>query len=283
MSKKRLLSLILVASISVVAFQKNELIATETKCDVEISSSDREAIIEKFDIDSIETDGNNIYIEDEGIDYQISAKEFGNNKKITLEYDDTVMHIEIDSDSVTLKEFQKTQSWFGGTQLRKINESETEITDFESQKNEAIGQYSWNKKHTTPYLWGTKYFYQTGVSGYGNTYWQVGKGSDTYRIAYYKLKSGQKNQCKEYKKYVQNCISKYTKAEVAFAGGDIGLATAAIIALVSAAIPGGVIVSILIASVGGYGDSIINLIDSYNNYQNAVDEYNSTKKLGSKV
>ena len=71
--------------------------------------------------------------------------------------------------------------------------------------------------------------------------------------------------------------------EMAFAGGDIGLVAATIITLVSSAIPGGVIASILIATVGGYGDSIFNLIDSYNNYQNAVDEYNSTRKLGSKV
>ena len=117
------------------------------------------------------------------------------------------------------------------------------------------------------------------------TYLKIGCKA-TYRIRTDNLADNKEKKCDSYVNAIKKCNSSYYKA-LAYSGGS-GALFGIIIGLVAAnvAFPPSVIVTIVIAAVGGSGgvtECVLSLISCHDYYKDAADIYITIRTYGTKI
>jgi len=163
----------------------------------------------------------------------------------------------------------------------EINGNQTDTEDFSSMSR-AISYASVVK--TPSDIGKNRYWYCTGSDG-KKQYTKIGCIA-TYKIRTDTLNSANKALVKEYRDAVRSCKSNYNKADAALIGTGVGAGVIVGMIICNISFPPSVIVSIIVAAVGGGGSIILGinyLIDSYNDYQVVKDTYAVIKGLGTKL
>lgn len=223
----------------------------------------------------------NIYEEDivsEGKDYHILAYDTNNGRNITITCENEKYEIVIDNTNqeVVTEEFELTGKTFWGKDNYELVDKN--IIDVSEEKDSAtlFAQMSWNSK--TKCLWDSnnEYYYRWGTSKYGNTYLKIGCKAN-YRLKYYKLKSWQKDMCKnDYIQSIKDCNTYYKTALALGAAADIA-AAASIIAAIGT---GGI--SVIVSALGCGTAFATAAINAHSAYTDAGEAYAVIKKWGTK-
>lgn len=230
---------------------------------------------------------NVITVEDNGIIYTITQLATNDGRDFIVTTDDTKDKVEISiyDNEIEITEYEYDGKNFFGKEKYDVSEETIDISgyieDAENMAEVSAQAISYGSKTTE--TWG-KHWYCYGSNG-SKSYIKIGQTA-TYQIRTDTLVSAKETKCDNYAKAIKASNSSYAKA-VAYAGGSsflIGFAVGLIIG--NAAFPPSIIVTLIIAAVGG-GTSIVNmsncLIDSYSYYKDCKDLYAVIKGYGTKL
>lgn len=223
-------------------------------------------------------------IVEDGVEYKITTRKFGDDVQSTIEYDDKKIETRLEDDIVTATEYEYTgTTFFGKDKFEVVRSEEIDLDDVNQKSEDVRAQYSWNSRTYTPSDWGSRYWYQYGTSSYNNAYLQIGCKA-SYRLKYYKLSSKKQGHCKSLTNKIKNCKKNYTLGAAGLSASKLAVIVGLIIVdCVTVAIPVGVIVTAIVAVVGGFAGSIKLLVTSYYDYLDVRDDYTIVKTYGSKL
>lgn len=231
-----------------------------------------------MEITNQQRSGYSVY--ENGVKYDIEVTKTNEKYSFLIKADDTKGYSEVIIDK-NLKKIEITQIQNG---IVKSNDS----IDLSQYQNEKIGRnietraISYNSKITEKVS--KKYWYQYGSENQ-KTYLQIGCDAK-YRIRTDNLSSAKEKKCTAYSNAIKNCNSKYFKAEAAAAGSGVLFGTVLALVTANIAFPPSVIISIVVAAVGGGGSVAVcvnNMIDSFQYYNDAKDLYITIRTYGTKL
>lgn len=223
-------------------------------------------------------------IVEDGVEYRITTKKFGDDVQTTIEYDDKKIETRLEDDIVTATEYECTgTTFFGNDKFEVTRSKEIDLDDANEANEDVRAQYSWNSRTYTPADWGSRYWYQYGTSSYDNAYLQIGCKA-SYRLKYYKLSSKKQRECKSLTNKIKKCKKNYTLGAVGLSASKL----AAVVGLIifdcaTIEIPIGVVVTAIVAVVGGFAGSIKYLVTSYYDYLDVRDDYTIVRTYGNKL
>ncbi|MGN0383752.1 MAG: hypothetical protein ACI4DS_05730, partial [Eubacterium sp.] len=203
-------------------------------------------------------------IVENGVEYTITTRKSGDETKTTIEYGEKKIETKLQDGIVTATEYEYTGTNFFGKDKFEVTRSKEIYIDKATQASEDVkAQYSWNSKTYTPADWGSRYWYQYGTSSYNNAYLQIGCKA-SYRLKYYKLSGDKQGECKSLTNEIKSCKKNYDLGSAGLNAGTLAVIVGLIIFdCVTIEIPVGVIVTAIVAVVGGYTASIKLLVSSY--------------------
>lgn len=223
-------------------------------------------------------------IVEDGVEYTIKTTKVGDLTKSVIEYGDKQIATEVEDNILTATEYKYTGKNIFGKSKYEITRCDEINVDKVARSSEKVkAQYSWNSKTYTPADWGSRYWYQYGTSSYNNPYLQIGCKA-SYRLKYYKLSASKKNDCKQLTNEIKSCNKNYNLGSKGMNSSTLAIIVGTIIFdCVTVEIPVGVIVTAIVAIVGGYAGSVKLLVSSYYNYLNVRDDYTIVKTYGKKL
>ncbi|MCR5628189.1 hypothetical protein [Eubacterium sp.] len=213
-----------------------------------------------------------------GIEYRITSREAKGIKESIIEYENKKMIISLNDDVVEMTKYKIDNNG----KYKIIDENSATIEEVKKSAD-VNAQFSWNAKKKTPEGWGSVYWYQYGTSSYNNAYMQIGCKA-TYRIKYWKLSKNKQEACDSYADTLLDCKKEYELGTKTLTAFQIGFFTAAIIAsVVTIEVPIGVVVTAVIAIVGGHANAVRKLVESRYDYIKVTDKYEKIKGYGTSV
>jgi hypothetical protein len=153
------------------------------------------------------------------------------------------------------------------------------------ENNVEAQKINYNSKTKTLYKWNKNpYYYQSGSSK-EKTYLKIGCKAN-YRIRTDNLSDKKAKKCNAYKSAIKKSNSYYQKGTAYLAGSGISLGVVACLVTANAVFPPSVIVSIVVATLGG-GSALYKgasaLANSQEKYYDAKDYYAIIKTYGKKL
>lgn len=223
-------------------------------------------------------------IVEDGVEYRITTRKFGEDVQTTIEYDDKKIETRLEDDIVTATEYECTgTTFFGNDKFEVTRRKEFDLDNANEKSEDVRAQYSWNSRTYTPSDWGSRYWYQYGTSSYNNAYLQIGCKA-SYRLKYYKLSSKKQGNCKSLTNKIKKCKKNYTLGAADFGASELAVIVGLIIFdCATIEIPIGVAVTAIVAVVGGFASSIRRLVTSYYDYLDVRDDYTIVRTYGSKL
>lgn len=234
-------------------------------------STQRYTIVEDnvtYEIQMVEANG--VYT------FDVSNDRDKNHQTITI--DSNASKLEVESYDY------KGKNWIGIERFEK-NKRDFDYGKYERDLETAyVNSQAISYGSKTKSLIGDDYWYCYGSEG-AKTYMKIGCVAQ-YRIRTDNLSATKEAKCDDYANNIKKSNSAYLKG-MAYAGGS-GAVFGIILGLVTAniAFPPSVIVSIVIATVGGGGGitlCVMSLIDSFEYYSNAKDLYTTIRAYGTKL
>lgn len=246
------------------------------------------SLINSYSMTTEAKSNSNVYtVVDDGITYtieQLSSSD-GNSFIVTSNDNKDKAEVNISNNELEIKEYEYEGKNFFGKEIYDISEETIDISNHieNAEDMEGVSAQSISYGTKTKVEWG-KHWYRYGSDGF-KSYMKIGHTA-TYRIRTDKLSSSRETKCDNYANAIKKSNKSYTKAQAFAAGSGVLIGVAAGLVAANIVFPPSVIVTIVVASVGG-GGSVIKmvdcLIDSYSYYLDCKDLYAVIKGYGTKL
>lgn len=223
---------------------------------------------------------------EDGVQYNIDLTKKGDNYDFVVASDSSEDYYEVIIDK-SESEIEYTEYKYNSDDSYDQETTEVDydqVIDVENACNFMSQGISYGNT-TKEKLSNDHYWYCYGSNG-TKTYMKVGCTSSTYRIRTDNLASAKEKKCDKYASEIRSCNSNVNKALACVGGSSAMLGVIAGLVAANVAFPPSVIVTIVVAALGG-GAGVVGcvnyVIDAYTNYTTAADLYVTIRTYGTKL
>lgn len=229
-------------------------------------------------------------VTEKGITYYVQQSHSKYKTKIKITTDNNLDYTEISIDrmnnTISSTSYDYRNNGLFGTKKYSSTRQTIDYSDFASQPADALilQAISYNSTTKTNSAWGTQYDYAYGSEG-TKTYLKI-HCNYTYQIRTDNLSTDKNAKCDAYTTAIKKCNSSIAKYYAGVSGAGIATGVLVGLIIVNIVFPPSVIVSIIVAAVGGtagYVTAIYYAIDSYEYYRDAKDLYVTIRSYGTNI
>lgn len=207
------------------------------------------------------------------------------SKKVIQTYSDDGSHMsimELDKDTIDINTYT-----YKNKNGKFINRDiKFTYTDSETRGAFISQAIKYGKKKTSATWKKKKFWYSNGSNG-KKTYLKIGQKA-SYRIRTDNLSNKKDKKCESYKSAVKKSSSYWLKGSAEIAGTNFSIGVIVGLIVANTAFPPSVIVDVVLAAIGGGSISLAvsgvkNLVNSYEKWEDAEDNYVIIRNYGTKL